>query len=128
MGENWLMLPGEAAKWSHRLTGDWPLIVWKSLALSSCFITLYVGLLYLMVVGLTPALRRPFSRKNLNMTPVHSMLFLFLATTVASFTHSVVFSTGVIAYWVNESLPAGQLEAISKWTFSYLTFWGLAFS
>lgn len=125
MNGNWLMMPSEAARWGNRLEAGADLQVFQSLALSGAWIALWFGLILLTVVGFIPFLRRGIVKR---MSPGLSVFTFLAASLVGAIAHSAIFSSGVIAYWVNQSLPAGQLETISKWTFTYLTFFGWAFS
>lgn len=125
MANNWLMMPSEAARWSDRLANGMDSQVWESIAFSGFWIGLWLVLLILTVVGFIPFLKKGILKR---MSPSLSVFTFLGASFVATLTHSAVFSAGVIAYWVNQSLPTSQMEVISKWTFTYLTFFGWAFS
>lgn len=119
---NLLMSQREALKWTETLSSEaWNQQVWESLALSSLYGISWLFSLLLLVVCLVPPMRRKVHCWTNIYLPWNACVGLFIIQGfVGIFGHPALFSSGVLAYWVNQLIPASVLEPTAEFT-NYFT-------
>lgn len=129
MSVHWLMEKREELLWAGRLAADdWSWTVWKSLFFSGGLIALWLLFLFFTVVGVIPRLRRWWCGiTGLSISPGHGLASFLCSALTFSLTHSVIFSVGVIAYWLNSVIPAYTMESLSEFSFKWLSVVGWFF-
>ncbi len=123
MDVNWLMSNREAVLWADRVAAeDWTWPIWKSVFFSSGLIALWLVFVCLAIIGLIPHLRRSWAAlTGFTVAPIQGLGLFLCSAFIFSLTHAVIFSTGVIAFWLNTALPADLLETLSEFSYKWLS-------
>lgn len=120
-----LMNPNELEKWRELLAADdWSNKVWESVIFSSTCGLLWLLCISALVICLVPPLRRKVHDGTNVYLHWQWSLGIFIATNIVGILGwPVIFSVGVIAYWINTLVPASILEPVAQF-FTYLSFTG----
>lgn len=120
-----LMKQHELVKWGERLTSDnWGQQIWESIALGVSCGAAWLLCIGLLVTCLVPPLRRKFHSWTGFYLPWNIFVALFLITNVVGIMgHPALFSSGVIAYWINTAVPESVLEPVAS-SMDFLAFAG----
>ena len=106
----------EALKWAERLSSyPWGQQVWESLALSvGCGLLWVFSLIILAACFVPPFRRRVHAWTNIYL-PWNAAVGVFILQGFAGILgHPAIFSSGVLAYWVNQAVPASLLEPLAE--------------
>jgi len=126
---DWGMRTGEMIRWANKLESGWDLNVWKSLFLSGGLIALWLLFISLALIGFISPLRRRWATfSGVTVTPMHGLTSFVISALVFSLTHAAIFGEGLIAYWINTTLPPEVVEALASTSFKYLSLVGWFFS
>jgi len=106
----------ETLKWAEQLSSDpWGQQVWESLALSVGCGLLWVFSLIVLMACLVPQLRRRVHTWTNIYLPWNAAVGIFILQGFAGILgHPAIFSSGVLAYWVNQAIPASLLEPLAE--------------
>lgn len=111
-----IMSQRETLKWAEQLSNDpWGQQVWESLALSVGCGLLWVFSLIVLMACLVPPLRRRVRTWTNIYLPWNAAVGVFILQGFAGILgHPAIFSSGVLAYYVNQAVPVSLLEPLAE--------------
>lgn len=120
-----LMKSREIVKWSERLAADeWGRQIWENIAMGIVCGAAWLLCIGLLITCLTPPLRRKFHLWTGVYLPWNICVAILIVTNLVGILgHPAIFSSGVIAYWVNKTVPAFVLEPTAR-ALDFLAFAG----
>ncbi|MFV0508768.1 MAG: hypothetical protein ACK5M8_05910 [Shewanella algae] len=122
---DFLMSQRELAKWAERLAADdWGRQTWESIALGVSCGALWLLCILVLVGCLVPPIRRRIHSWTGIYLPWNiAIAALIITNLVGIMGHPAIFSSGVVAYWINTTVPASVLEPLAE-ALDFLAFAG----
>ena len=119
----------ELSKWGERLAAeDWSWLTWKYILGDAAFIALWFLFFSVLIALFIPSCRKKLGAASRVNVSGGTMFSAFVFTWIVGiFGQGALFGPGPYAYWLHQILGPESFEAISDWTFRYLTLVGLLF-
>ncbi|WP_041406460.1 hypothetical protein [Shewanella loihica] len=118
-----LMNQRELLKWSQRLAeDDWSHQVWENLVFSGACASLWLICIFTLVACLVPPIRRLIHSRTGVYLPWNICVGVWLITgLIGIMGWPSLFTVGVLAYWVNATVPGWLLEPVAEFTQQFFT-------